>query len=76
MKEARLLILLDHSISINILFQLSQWISISLQPMLLSHTQMFTIQCFSLHGTPPTFVLINKQSTETPNYRLQEHKIP
>lgn len=44
--------------------------------MLLNEAQMFAIACFSLRGTLPTFVLINKQSTEAPNYRLQEYKIP
>lgn len=37
---------------------------------------MFAIECFSLSGTLPIFVLINKQPTEAPNYRLQEHEIP
>ena len=37
---------------------------------------MFAIECFSLRGTLPTFVLINKQPTEAPNYRLQEYEIP
>lgn len=74
-KEARLLVLLDHSISINTLFQLSQMNLHFFAAQAFKRSSDVCHRFFSFCGnlSHPCF---NKQLTYAPNYRLQRHKIP